>query len=305
MRPLRVWLVYLTVVFGGGALLAPWLYWLVEALGDRFGIFRDLAEHPFHRFVNRSLLVLALAGVWPVVRLLGIRSWSEIGWASPTGQWRRLGLGFGLGFVSLAVIVLIAWWAGAREVRGELTVADVASHLIEAGLAASVVSLIEETLFRGALFGTFRRSYGFAPALAFSSAAYALVHFFARVRWDASIEWHTGFAVLGRMSEGFLEFTTLTPGFFNLALAGALLAWAYERTGNLYFSVGLHAGWIFWIKSYGFLFQPTPGVGIWFWGTGKLTDGWLALSVLSLVALSLSRLRVGLRMATQAHGEDA
>ena len=66
-----------------------------------------------------------------------------------------------------------------------------------------------------------------------------------------------------------------------------ILALAYQRTGTLYFSIGLHAGWIFWLKSYGFLTNSQAEAGTWFWGTAKLVDGWLALIVLTLVLIFL------------------
>jgi membrane protease YdiL (CAAX protease family) len=62
--------------------------------------------------------------------------------------------------------------------------------------------------------------------------------------------------------------------------AGILLGLAYQRTGNLYFSIGIHAGWIFCLKLYGTLTADLPHAGSWFWGTGKLIDGWLAFLVL-------------------------
>jgi uncharacterized protein len=80
---------------------------------------------------------------------------------------------------------------------------------------------------------------------------------------------------------------TLAPGFFNLALAGALLAYAFHRTGNLWFSIGLHAGWIFWLKSYGFFTREAPGADTWLWGTKRMTDGWMALLVLAAAGLVL------------------
>jgi membrane protease YdiL (CAAX protease family) len=98
------------------------------------------------------------------------------------------------------------------------------------------------------------------------------------------------------MLSGFVEVEKVVPGFFNLTLAGALLALAYQFTGNLYFSIGLHAGWIFWLKSYGFLTRDAADANAWFWGTSKLIDGWLALLVLASVLLFLLKLRLGAKI---------
>ena len=97
--------------------------------------------------------------------------------------------------------------------------------------------------------------------------------------------------LLPTMLSGFVEVEQIVPGFFNLTLVGALLALAYQFTGNLYFSIGLHAGWIFWLKSYGTLTREAVNANTWFWGTGKLIDGWLALIVLSFVSLLVLKLR--------------
>ena len=75
----------------------------------------------------------------------------------------------------------------------------------------------------------------------------------------------------------------LVPGFFVLTLAGMILGLAFQRTENLYCSLGLHAGWIFWLKFYGYLTVARPGGNPWFWGTSKLIDGWLALILLAPV----------------------
>ena len=71
MLTLRVLAVYTVVMFLGAELLAPWLYAMVQATAKTFP---HLAAVPFHRFVNRSLLILALAGLWPLLRALGLMS---------------------------------------------------------------------------------------------------------------------------------------------------------------------------------------------------------------------------------------
>ena len=45
-------------------------------------------------------------------------------------------------------------------------------------------------------------------------------------------------------------------------------------------TIGLHGGWIFWLKSYGVVTTPLAGANVWLLGTEKLTDGWLALPLL-------------------------
>ena len=117
--------------------------------------------------------------------------------------------------------------------------------------AAVVVAVMEEILFRGGMFGGLRKFFYWPLALFVSSMIYALVHFLQRADFTGAVNWHSGLVLLPRMLGGFADFHALVPDFFNLTLAGVLLGLAYQRTGNLYFSIGLHAGWVFWLKTYG------------------------------------------------------
>jgi hypothetical protein len=289
MPPPCALLAYLAVVFLGGALLAPWLYDVTQWAGGPFPWAEGLARQPFHRFVNRSMLGLAVIGLWPLARGLGLRSWRKLGLTNPAGQGRNLTTGLVLGFVSLAVVAVAAVAGGARQWDLAHSAAKWLAHLANAGFAALLVSVLEEVVFRGALFGGLRRHWRWPSALAVSSAIYALVHFLQKPASPTVITWSSGLATLGAMLGGAVEFERLVPGFFNLCLAGALLGLAYQRTGTLYFSIGLHAGWIFWLKSYGFLTEAGSEDAVWLWGTGRLIDGWLALGVLAITLAVATR----------------
>ncbi len=280
MRPLRALGIYILTVFIGGALLAPGLYWLAQAFAHWFP---KIAGNPFNRFVSRSLLILALAGLWPLLRGLGATSAREIGLILPYGQAKRFFGGLLLGFVSLAVVAGIALNYGARVFISDLTAHKIVGTIFSSIGTAAVVATLEEILFRGGIFGGLKRVLYWPFALGISSAIYALVHFLQRVEYHDAVAWYSGLVILPQMLRGFVNFQMLVPGFFSLTLAGVLLGLAYQRTGNLYFSIGLHAGWIFWLKSYGAFTAAAPGASAWFWGTGKMIDGWLAFFVLALM----------------------
>jgi membrane protease YdiL (CAAX protease family) len=193
--------------------------------------------------------------------------------------------GFLLGFASLALVAAITLVAGGRAFNRDNDPLRLTEKIVGAALSAVVVAMLEETLFRGGIFGGLRRVFRWSTALVASSMIYALVHFLESARHEGAVTWLSGLELLPRMMRGFVNWEQMIPGFFNLTLAGALLALAYQRTGNLYFSIGLHAGWIFWLKSYGALTADVAGANAWLWGTGKMIDGWLAFSVLALMAV--------------------
>ena len=279
MRPLRALFIYIAVVFIGGALLAPWLYRLAQLFEHSFP---QVAHMPFHRFMDRSFLIFALAGLWPMLSSLGAASWRDVGLVLPYGQWSKLFVGLLLGFVSLAVVAGVAIGFGGRGVVQDMAAHKVAGIIFSAIGTAVVVGTLEEILFRGGIFGGLRRVLYWPFALGISSAIYALVHFLQSAEPGGPIGWYSGLAMLPRMLGGFADVHVMLPGFFSLTLIGVLLGLAYQRTGNLYFSIGLHAGWIFWLKIYSQLTVQAPQAATWFWGTGKMTDGWLAFFVLAV-----------------------
>jgi membrane protease YdiL (CAAX protease family) len=276
-RPLRAILIFLAVVFLGGAVISPWIYQLVLAI---CGPDSYLGGHPFHRYYGRTVQVLAVLCLWPFLRALGLRSLAELGLSRP--RWGRLAAGFGLGFASLAVVAMIGVAVGAMMLRGEVPAAKLSKMAALAAAGAALVAVLEELLFRGALFGGLRRAWSWPFALVVSSAVYALVHFMGKGDGDQVVKWYSGFEMLARLLGGFAHWREIVPGFFNLTLAGAILALAYHRTGNLHFSIGLHAGWIFWLKMCKATTYPAASRS-WIWGTAKLVDGWLALLVLAVV----------------------
>lgn len=290
MRPLRALVIYIVVVFVGGALLAPWLYWLAQEFAHSFP---RIAAQPFNRYVDRSLIILALAGLWPLLRALGMTSWHEVGLVGPDGQWKKLSGGLLVGFLSLAIVAGLAIVCGNRVLTRTATAHEVVAAIFGAVGTAVVVAIMEEILYRGGVFGGLRKLFYWPLALVVSSMIYALVHFLHRADFNGVVNWHSGLVLLPRMMSGFLDVPALVPDFFNLTLVGVLLGLAYQRTGNLYFSIGLHAGWVFWLKTYGALSATAPGAATWFWGTSKMIDGWLTLIVLVGVLVLFRLLPLG------------
>jgi membrane protease YdiL (CAAX protease family) len=292
MRPVRVLSVYFAIVFLGGALLAPALYHLAQVCGGVLPVIQSLAAKPFPRYVNRSVLILALIGLGPFLRAADLCSWRALGLDRRSDAGFQAAWGFVLGFISLACIVFLALATGARQATPGHGAAAVLAHLFKAGLTALIVAPLEELFFRGALFGTLRKTFHWAMALVLSSMIYALLHFLERADYSGTINWASGFTVLRDMVAGFADFGKVVPGFLNLTLIGMILGLAYQRLGSLYFSIGLHGGWIFWVRTYGFVTQDGPRALTWFFGTGKLINGWLAFLILIGFFSLLRRLMV-------------
>lgn len=287
MRAYRILVLYVGGVLLGGALLAPWLFRVAQSLAQLTPLAAPLGGHPFHRYEHRALLLLAVIGLWPFMRAFGVRSWKDLGISSRPGRGGRILGGIALSIGALALTAVVVLLAGARAIDTDVSLAGLTRTLSRAALTASVVAVLEEVLFRGGLFGGLSRGDDWRRALVVSSALYAILHFFGSPPSPETVTWSSGLVLLPGMLDGFTDLPRLVPGFFNIFAVGVVLALAYHRTGDLYCSMGMHAGLIFGASVYGALTVRTPGAALATWGSGILIDGWMALLMLSLTGVVL------------------
>ena len=230
-------------------------------------------------------MAMAIVGLWPYLRSVGIRTVADAGLRSHRSL-RDLGWGFLAGVLSILIFAASATLLGAR-IPNDHNLAEWIRHFQNALLAAVAAGFLEEIVFRGALFRSFRCRFSFASAAFFSSAIYALVDFFTRPENVPAVHWYSGFVVLGQMLEGVRNVRTFIPAFPNLLVLGLALALAYERTGAIFFGIGLHASIIFASKTVRFASEVPPDANPWFWGSNKVIDGWFAFIVIFGLYLAL------------------
>ncbi len=225
MRAARAILVYALAVILVGAFLSPWLFWLTQA------------HWPFRRVFDRVLLIIALAGLWPMLRTAGIRSLSELGYARTPVWWKQNLGGFLAGIISLGLCAVLLGFPNWK------------TNFIGNFASALAVGIIEETFFRGGIYGALRRSFPIWFAVVISSVIYAVLHF-CKPTEPVSVNWLTGFTHLGFIFQNFGTQVNWI-GLVTLLLVGTVLALVFEWTKVLYFSIGLHAGWVFALKTVG------------------------------------------------------
>ena len=283
-----VWaLGFIPAAFLGGAMLAPLLWQLVHGSPAPLA-FLD-SHDDFHRFINRAVYVLALLGLYPLLKANGLLAWASIGLPRPSGYWVRLGQGLALG---LGSIVLLGSLAGAfLPVSFTLSAdAEWGRHLKNALLAMAAVSFLEELLFRGVLFGSLRRCLDWRLAAALGSLLFAAAHFLdAKPANPETITWLSGLTTLPKMARPILEDVPTLIRFINLFLAGLILCALYQQTGNLYCSIGIHAGWILGGKTLVKLTSTNEERSTVWWSHSDFLEGLL----LTLLLLSFAGLCVG------------
>lgn len=247
MRTSKAIGLYAVAVVLLGALLAPWLFWTLQALATYIPAVGPLARQPFHRIFDRALLIVAFAGLWPLLHYAGFRTWSDLGYVKARGWWRHVLVGFALGLGSLALVVAVTVALGTRSLHLDKSSGQMAGAILRYLLTGVVVALIEETFFRGALQGAFQRGMKVGVAVILASAIYSALHFVKpnRVNIPADqVTWNSGLTCLSDIASRSFGERDVLVGFVTLFLAGCILGLAYAWTKALYLSIGLHAGWV-------------------------------------------------------------
>lgn len=274
-------LLYLLFCTGLAAAIA---YPLFVLIGGDIGFFRTL--------VSRGGLVFLILGLYPLAKYLKLAA-ADIGFRR-LALLRQLVLGFILGMLILALhmLALLVLKIRAIDPHALRSIGHVSSILAQSLAIGAAVALIEETVFRGVLLAGLRRFSGAAPAVAISAFYYAALHFL-RSNWTADIAtvgWDTGFRIA---ADAFGHMAAMPLGaFLALFLAGILLACVrIAFPHGLGYCIGLHAGWVFVIKSGKAVTDAVPGASGTFLVSGYdgitsyLAAGWIGfLSLLFVLA---------------------
>ena len=263
--------------------MAPVAWLAVFSDAPALSFLNFLESHDdFHRYFNRCLLLLALVGLGLLWRVTKIKSWAELGWTDFPKTKTHIGMGLLIGLASLMAIATLGLIFEAREFRPAHPLGEWGNHWLNTLGAAFAVGILEETLFRGMLFGLLRRDMNWRWAAVASALLFASVHFIDQRPNISEITWSTGFTAFPQFIHDFSNDPHWPAYAVNLLLAGLILAGAFQRTGNLFVAIGIHAGWIIALKTSSFISAPVNSHV--FWGDNKTSDGWAATPLLAVMA---------------------
>lgn len=201
--------------------------------------------------MGRLTQLVALLGLWPLLRWLGLAERGALGYGVARGvMLRAVALGWLLGALMLLPPVLAFLGAGVlvpQPIPSWGYLVDKSTQALSGGI---MIALLEETFFRGVLWGAVRRTSGVAAAALGTSALYAVAHFVKPhplpdgMTCAGAGGWQL-FA--GTFSEGVHghDLDSLAA----LFAAGVLLGLVRERTGHIGWCIGLHAGWVWLIQT--------------------------------------------------------
>jgi membrane protease YdiL (CAAX protease family) len=252
---------FFLALFGGTMVLGPVLYFVTRG------------HWPFHRVMDRALMISALAALglaWPRLRF---RDW----WPWRSWAVAQVLLGLLIALLSVQTILALDFACGGLA-WVKLTAHERTTIILTTLLAALLVPPAEETIFRGFLQTEIVNRLGWRAGWTLTALLYALAHLLKIPDtidaqpvhlWSGVTALGASFQTLGASLHSVVapaSAADVYPGkLVNLLLIGLALGGTFRRTGNLWLNYGLHGGWIVGLFI-GLKMTQAAQVSIW---TGK------------------------------------
>jgi membrane protease YdiL (CAAX protease family) len=242
-------------------IIAPLAAVAVSAAGWRF---------PFPRIFDRTVMATLLIAMLFAARDLNLVSLVSRGFSHPlTQSIERAIRGFVVAILAIAILFGLALAVGGGGVGNhEAAIALIPKYF----LSAIAIAFIEEAFFRAFLLGGMSGDFGNRGALIASASIYAVAHL---VRSPARFyvtgyEPAAGLMTLAHSIDQFTNPAIAIPTLIGLFLLGIVLGEAYIVTGSVYFSIGLHCGFVLGAKMWPKIILNRAAIPWWIAGGGAI-----------------------------------
>jgi membrane protease YdiL (CAAX protease family) len=241
--------------------LAPIAAVAVSAAGWRF---------PFPRIFDRTVMATLLIAMLFAARELNLVSLLKSGFSHPAApSIGRAIRGFVVAMIAIAILFGLALSVGGGGVGDHEAAASLIPKYF---LSAIAIAFIEEAFFRAFLLGGMSSEFGNRVALIASAAIYAVAHL---VRSPARFyvtgyKPAAGLVTLAHSIDQFTDPAVAIPTLIGLFLLGIVLGEAYILTGSVYFSIGLHCGFVLGAKMWPKVILNRAAIPWWIAGGGAI-----------------------------------
>jgi membrane protease YdiL (CAAX protease family) len=227
-------------------------------------------HYPFPRIFDRTVMASMLIVTLFAARDLDLVALLRRGFSHPAlPSVARAIRGFVVAMIAIAILFGLALAVGGGGIGDH----EAAAALIpKYFLSAIAIAFIEEAFFRAFLLGGMSNDFGNRIALIASAAIYAVAHL---VRSPARF-YVTGYvptAGLMTLAHSVDQFSTpaiAIPTLIGLFLLGIVLGEAYILTGSVYFSIGLHCGFVLGAKLWPKIILNRAAIPWWIAGGGAI-----------------------------------
>ena len=305
MKSYQRLLIFVLLVLAVTALVSPWAATAWDLIS---GASAAAAEDriPFSRFFDRFFMISGIVLFFSCRSLLKIDSLSQLGLSPRTRAASDVAVGLCFALGSMFALGFIMSAAGVYEVFFRLSLGESVELYLKAILTGLTVGFLEEIFFRGIIFRGLLEDWKPLPAFLTANLFYSALHFVkpGEQYFLSGVEPWAGFRHLFSTFAPFLEPAEIAPGMIGLLLIGIVLSYAFLRTGTLYLSIGLHAGWIISIKTvrvFGDYQRESLG---WLFGSTdpKIVSGvvtWTGILLVGVAVHWITRNRTGLCVANE------
>ena len=225
---------------------------------------------PFPRIFDRTVMVSMLIVMLYAARDLNLVPLLRRGFIHPARpSFMRALRGFLVAMIAIAILFGLALAVGSGGIGDHrAALALIPKYL----LSAIAIAFIEEAFFRAFLLGGMKNDFGKRVALVASAAIYAVAHL---VRSPARfyVSGYAPTAGLMTLAHSVDQFSTpaiAIPTLIGLFLLGIVLGEAYILTGSVYFSIGLHCGFVLGAKMWPKIILNRAAIPWWIAGGGAI-----------------------------------
>lgn len=241
---------FLLAVLALTCVTSPWLAAGAAWVAARWS--NVIAEPiPFSRIFNRTFMISGIVLFIGCRRLFAGAQWQQLLAVKVRVGCRDLLTGLGLAIGSMVVLTAAMTANDVFSPFFRVSLARALGTFASALSAGIFAGALEEVFFRGLLFKGLYDAGHPLRAYLLANLFYSLLHFVkpGQAYFLDGFEPLAGFRHLFKTFAPFLDPLSILPGILGLFLIGVVLSYALLRTGKLYFSIGLHAGWIISLKS--------------------------------------------------------
>ncbi|HEY3305118.1 MAG TPA: CPBP family intramembrane glutamic endopeptidase [Candidatus Binatia bacterium] len=288
MKNYQKLLLFLFIALAVAAVISPWVAVLWNSVFDTQPEFAEIFGPVF--IATASALILSTRS------LLRRQFLTEAGLGPLQRGYLDLLRGFAVAVASMAVLGLLMSLAGIFTPGFFHAFQDSLRWSVKALMTALMVGFLEELFFRGMLFKGLLEDTRRTTAFAAANLFYAAVHFpKPPEKFSVSgLDPLAGVRFLGESLQPFLNPAEILPGLIGLFIISLVLSYAFFRTRALYLSIGLHAGWVFALKTMRVYGEFQRGDLGWAFGSTdpKIVSGvvtWIGILAVGVVVHFLTR----------------
>ena len=227
-------------------------------------------RYPFPRIFDRTVMATLLIAMLFAARDLNLGSLLRRGFRHPAApSIARAIRGFLVAMCSIAVLFALALAVGGAGVGDHKAAAGLIPKYL---LSAIVIAFVEEAFFRAFLLGGMKGDFGHRIALISSSAIYAVAHLVRSPTrfYVTGYQPTAGLITLAHSIDQFTNPAVAIPALVGLFLLGLVLGEAYLLTGSVYFSIGLHSGFVLGAKLWPKIILNRAAIPWWIAGGGAI-----------------------------------